>query len=111
MRVATPRLDAALTLLLSQSDRRFEEAKHEELLPAEEAVPEFLDLAKQGQETCEAAYASFLAARAHLDRQAFQAYGVEREDWQRAIVSGVPWAVEGKEEMELLRKILFGQAS
>lgn len=106
--VDDPRLGRTVDLLLSRLDRRFQDVQHEELLPAEEAAEEFLERVTQAQGACEAAYASFLTARAHLDRQAFQAYGVGREDWQRAIVSGVPWAVEGKEETKRLKEILFG---
>ena len=102
-----PRLQRAVSLLLGRLDRSLKDAEHQELLPAEEAVPELLDLLTRSQETCEAAYAAFLSARADLDRQAFHAYGLEREDWQRTIVAGVPWAVEGKEEAARLEGILF----
>jgi Eco57I restriction-modification methylase len=102
-----PRLQRAVTLLLGRLDRSFKEVEHEELLPAEEAVPELLDLLARGQEACEAAYEEFLKARAELDRQAFRAYGLEREEWQRTVVAGVPWAVEGREEAARLEEILF----
>jgi type I restriction-modification system DNA methylase subunit len=103
-----PRLNQVMGSLLGRLDRPFHDVEHEDLLPAEEAVAELSDRMAKGHETCETAYEKFLEARAQLDRQAFLAYGVDREDWQRTMIRGVPWAVEGKEEAERLERILFG---
>lgn len=103
-----PRLSQTLSLLLGRLERPFEEVIHEPLLPAEEAVSQFLDLVMRAQQACDAAYEKFLEARAHLDRRVFQAYGVDDEEWQRTMILGVPWAVEGREEAARLAKILFG---
>jgi len=100
-------LGRTVELLLSREDRRFGDVEHEQMLPAEEASPKFLERVTQAQEACETAYLKFLEARAQLDRLAFEVYEIDREDWQRAIISGVPWAVEGKEEMERLMGVLF----
>lgn len=104
---ADPRLDQVLALLLSRLDRPFHDVVHDDLLPTEDAVPAFLERVAEGQQACEAAYAAFLDARAHLDRLAFSVYGVEEEEWQRTMIRGVPWAVEGKEEAERLEGILL----
>jgi len=101
-------LQQTLTLLLGQLNRSFDRVQHEELLPAESDVPRFLDLIARGQAVCENAYERFLHARAQLDRLAFTLYGVSSSAWQRAMIEGVPWAVEGREESARLAKILFG---
>jgi N-6 DNA Methylase len=100
-----PELGKAMSVLLNGLDRSFEEVRHEELLPA--AVPEFLHLAAGKKETCEAAYEVFLEARASADRRVFEAYGITDEGWRRALIWGVPWAVEGREETERLERVLF----
>jgi hypothetical protein len=102
-----PQLGEAMATLLADLDRRFDEARHEDLLPDPAAVPELLSLTAGRKQACEAAYEELLAARAAADRRVFQAYGIENESWQRAVVWGAPWAVEGREETERLERALF----
>ncbi len=103
-----PDLQKALELLGEGLGRRYAEVRGEARLPSEEVAADFLEEMTVYRQDCETLYQTFLEARAVLDRIAFRVYGIESKEWQRAVIRGVPWAVEGREETERLERILFG---
>jgi len=99
-------------VFLSEVDEPYQAGGKAALLPSPASFAKFEDYRERAQTEGETSYQGLLAARARLDELVFSAYEIRDEEWQRAILHGMPWAVEGREEMKRVeRKILPASAA
>lgn len=97
----------ASQLILAGEERTFATAREDVKLPDPAIAGAFLQRYAAAKTDCEERYAALLEGRAELDRQVFGLYDITNTEWQRLILWGVPWAVEGREETERLDQILW----
>jgi hypothetical protein len=98
----------ALALLLEEAnDVKFDAAERDLSLPDPNVAGRFVKKHATIREACTRAYNDLLACRAALDKLVFDIYGIDDPEWRRAVLWGVPWAVEGREEMELLARLVL----
>jgi hypothetical protein len=102
-----PFAEALALLLREANDVKFEAAERELRLPDPNVAAKFVKKHATVRQACTDAYNELLRRRAALDKLVFDIYGIDDPEWRRAVLWGVPWAVEGREEMELLARLVL----